>query len=93
VQAHRVHNWCYLGSHTRQGQPPDAPQAVVPPTPHGAAPAPAPAPAPARASASASASAPTVPVTSATSARFDLDTYKTLVKPLLGGGVAVQAVG
>jgi hypothetical protein len=65
------------------GQPPDAPQAMVPPTPHGATPAPAPA----------SASAPTVPAASATSARFDLDTYKILVKPLLGGGVAVQAVG
>jgi excinuclease Cho len=89
VQAHRVHNWCYLGSHTRQGQPPDTPQAVVPPTPHGATPTPTPTPA----SASASASAPTVPAASATSARFDLDTYKILVKPLLGGGVAVQAVG
>ena len=87
VQAHRVHNWCYLGSHTRQGQPPDAPQAVVPPTPHGPTPTPTPAPAP------TSASAPTVPAASATSARFDLATYKILVKPLLGGGVAVQAVG
>jgi len=81
VQAHRVHNWCYLGSHTRQGQPPDAPPAVVPPTPHGATPTPIPA------------SASIVPEASATSARFDLDTYKILVKPLLGGGVAVQAVG
>ena len=89
VQAHRVHNWCYLGSHTRQGQPPDAPQAVVPPTPHGPTPTPTPTPTPA----SASASAPTMPAASATSARFDLDTYKILVKPLLGGGVAVQAVG
>ena len=89
VQAHRVHNWCYLGSHTRQGQPPDAPQAVVPPTPHGTTPTPTPTPTPA----SASASAPTMPEASATSARFDLDTYKILVKPLLGGGVAVQAVG
>jgi len=76
-----VHNWCYLGSHTRQGQPPDAPPAVVPPTPHGATPTPIPA------------SASIVPEASATSARFDLDTYKILVKPLLGGGVAVQAVG
>jgi hypothetical protein len=33
-----------------------------------------------------------VPAASATSARFDLATYKILVKPLLGGGVAVQAV-
>jgi excinuclease Cho len=90
VQAHRVHNWCYLGSHTRQGQPPDAPQAVVPPTPHGPTPTPTPTPTPAPAPTSAS--APTVPAASATSARFDLATYKILVKPLLGGGVAVQAV-
>ena len=82
VQAHRVHNWCYLGSHTRQGQPPDTLHAMVAPAPTWATPTPTPTPA----------SAPTVPQTSATSARFDLDTYKILVKPLLGGGVQVQAV-
>jgi len=34
-----------------------------------------------------------MPATSATSARFDLDTYKILVKPLISGSADVQAVG
>jgi hypothetical protein len=70
VQAHRVHNWCYLGSHTRQGQPPDTPLATAAPAEAG------------HASTSA-----------ATSARFDLDTYKILVKPLISGSADVQALG
>jgi excinuclease Cho len=89
VQAHRVHNWCYLGSHTRQGQPPDTPLAAAAPAHTGAAHAHAHAHAHAPASASASASA----AASATSARFDLDTYKILVKPLISRSADVQALG
>lgn len=66
VQAHRVHNWCYLGSHTRQGQPPDAASMPTATTPAAAA---------------------------AVSARFDWDTYKILVKPLISGSADVQALG
>ena len=87
VQAHRVHNWCYLGSHTRQGQPPDAALAAAAPAPTGAAHAHA------HAHASASVSAATATAASATSARFDLDTYKILVKPLISGSADVQALG
>jgi len=87
VQAHRVHNWCYLGSHTRQGQPPDAALAATAPA-HTEA-----AHAHAHAHAHASASTSILPVASATSARFDLDTYKILVKPLISGSADVQALG
>ena len=87
VQAHRVHNWCYLGSHTRQGQPPDAPQAASTPTGAGHAHAHA------HAHVSTSAAAAAAAAASATSARFDLDTYKILVKPLISGSADVQAVG
>ena len=89
VQAHRVHNWCYLGSHTRQGQPPDAALAATAPA-HTEA---THAHAHAHAHASASASAATATAASASSARFDLDTYKILVKPLISGSADVQAVG
>ena len=81
VQAHRVHNWCYLGSHTRQGQPPDAALAATAPAHTEAA------------HAHASTSAATATAASATSARFDLDTYKILVKPLISGSADVQALG
>jgi hypothetical protein len=97
VQAHRVHNWCYLGSHTRQGQPPDAALAAAAPAPTGAAHAHIPVSASASASASASvsaaAAAAAAAAASATSARFDLDTYKILVKPLISGSADVQALG
>jgi len=85
VQAHRVHNWCYLGSHTHQGQAPDTPLAAAAPAPTGAAHA--------HAHAHAHASASAGAATSATSARFDLDTYKILVKPLISGSADVQALG
>jgi len=91
VQAHRVHNWCYLGSHTRQGQPPDAALAAAAPAPTGAAHAHIPVSA--SASASVSAAAAAAAAASATSARFDLDTYKILVKPLISGSADVQALG
>jgi excinuclease Cho len=83
VQAHRVHNWCYLGSHTHQGQAPDTPLAAAAPAPTGAA----------HAHAHAHASASAGAATSATSARFDLDTYKILVKPLISGSADVQVLG
>ena len=79
VQAHRVHNWCYLGSHTRQGQAPDAPHAMVTAPPNWATPTQAPA--------------SILSVASATSARFDVDTYKILVKPLISDNADVQALG
>ena len=93
VQAHRVHNWCYLGSHTRQGQPPDAALAATAPAPTEAAHAHAHAHAHIPVSASASVSAAAAAAASATSARFDLDTYKILVKPLISGSADVQALG
>jgi len=93
VQAHRVHNWCYLGSHTRQGQPPDAALAAAAPAPTGAAHAHIPISASASASVSVSAAAAAAAATSATSARFDLDTYKILVTPLISGSADVQALG
>ena len=95
VQAHRVHNWCYLGSHTRQGQAPDAPHAMVTAPPNWATPTPAHAHAHAHAQEQEQASAPgsILSVASATSARFDVDTYKILVKPLLSGSADVQALG
>ena len=91
VQAHRVHNWCYLGSHTRQGQAPDAPHDMVTAPPNWATPTPAHAHAQEQEQASAPGSI--LSVASATSARFDVDTYKILVKPLLSGSADVQALG
>jgi len=95
VQAHRVHNWCYLGSHTRQGQPPDAAMPAAAPTPAGAAHEHEHehAHASTSTSTSTSTSATAAAAASATSARFDLDTYKILVKPLISGSADVQALG